>query len=466
MPAWRSRPGGTSTARSRRSGPRASPRPSPSPAGSTRPTGPVEDRIQNLDAPPTVLDAYRFLYEAVTEAEPPGDPSPETLAIWEDCLLAARQRAIEGNRGHVHARRRPRQPAASGRPQAAGRRPQARGTSPARASTPGSPPSVTWPTDPETVRPAASVSSGHSGLSSRPAVSAWSPSSACSSPSSASSASAGPCCWRSQPSSAASSCVGRSGPSHPAGIRARRHAAARGLSESFARSRVPSRVPCVGRLSEKWLRNTRNYFLRKPSRSAHRPPRQAAAGRRRRRPRSPGCRSHRGRRLTDSDHRRPPDRLKAVWLKMPTAPGNDCDIRHKCPNFPAPSQAGGVRPDGGVRHRPGRLHELGGDRLPGRQGRRRLAGRGRLLARGARRRHGRNLDRPVAPLPGADRHRLVDARCRPARHEPRRRAAARGDRRVHVLGGPDRRRRRQRSLRAGDHPDPPADRPGPPGRAS
>ncbi len=61
--------------------------------------GPVEDRIQNLDAPPTVLDAYRFLYEAVTEAEPPGDPSPETLAIWEDCLLAARQRAIEGNRG-------------------------------------------------------------------------------------------------------------------------------------------------------------------------------------------------------------------------------------------------------------------------------------------------------------------------------------------------------------------------------
>jgi hypothetical protein len=81
--------------------------------------GPVEDRIQNLEAPPSVTDAYGFLYEAVTEAaaeravaeagagaeqevtevESLGDPSAEALAIWEDCLLAARQRAIEGNRG-------------------------------------------------------------------------------------------------------------------------------------------------------------------------------------------------------------------------------------------------------------------------------------------------------------------------------------------------------------------------------
>ncbi|MEA2372724.1 MAG: hypothetical protein QOH12_3118 [Solirubrobacteraceae bacterium] len=84
--------------------------------------GPVEDRIQNLEAPPSVTDAYGFLYEAVTETEAEqavtvaeqavtvagravteveslGDPSPEALAIWEDCLLAARQRAIEGNRG-------------------------------------------------------------------------------------------------------------------------------------------------------------------------------------------------------------------------------------------------------------------------------------------------------------------------------------------------------------------------------
>jgi hypothetical protein len=61
--------------------------------------GPVEDRIQNLEAPPSVTEAYGFLYEAVTEVESLGDPSPEALAIWEDCLLAARQRAIEGNRG-------------------------------------------------------------------------------------------------------------------------------------------------------------------------------------------------------------------------------------------------------------------------------------------------------------------------------------------------------------------------------
>jgi len=61
--------------------------------------GPVEDRIQSLEAPPTVAEAYDFCYEAATEAQAPGDPSPEGLAIWEDCLLAARQRAIEGNRG-------------------------------------------------------------------------------------------------------------------------------------------------------------------------------------------------------------------------------------------------------------------------------------------------------------------------------------------------------------------------------
>jgi len=61
--------------------------------------GPVEDRIQNLEAPPTVAEAYALAYEATTEAEPPAEPAPEALLIWEDCLLAARQRAIEGNRG-------------------------------------------------------------------------------------------------------------------------------------------------------------------------------------------------------------------------------------------------------------------------------------------------------------------------------------------------------------------------------
>ena len=60
--------------------------------------GPVEDRFQNLAAPPSPADAYRFAYEAATEAEP-AQPPAEVAAIWEDCLLAARQRAVEGNRG-------------------------------------------------------------------------------------------------------------------------------------------------------------------------------------------------------------------------------------------------------------------------------------------------------------------------------------------------------------------------------
>jgi hypothetical protein len=60
--------------------------------------GAVEDRFQNLEAPPSPADAYEFAYEAATEADPP-EPPAEVAAIWEDCLLAARQRAIEGNRG-------------------------------------------------------------------------------------------------------------------------------------------------------------------------------------------------------------------------------------------------------------------------------------------------------------------------------------------------------------------------------
>jgi len=75
--------------------------------------GPVEDRVHELDAPPTVADTYRFVVDAVTAATGDIDPdasaeSDATIgdgppavvaAIWEDCLLAARQRAIEGNRG-------------------------------------------------------------------------------------------------------------------------------------------------------------------------------------------------------------------------------------------------------------------------------------------------------------------------------------------------------------------------------
>jgi hypothetical protein len=63
--------------------------------------GPVEDRVHELDAPPTVADAYRFVFEAATDVPPlPGeDPPAGVAAIWEECLLAARQRAVEGNRG-------------------------------------------------------------------------------------------------------------------------------------------------------------------------------------------------------------------------------------------------------------------------------------------------------------------------------------------------------------------------------
>jgi hypothetical protein len=81
--------------------------------------GPVEDRVHELDAPPTVADTYRFVYEAAVTAalgaaagagEDAGVAEPVDLtgaehppaavaAIWEECLLAARQRAIEGNRG-------------------------------------------------------------------------------------------------------------------------------------------------------------------------------------------------------------------------------------------------------------------------------------------------------------------------------------------------------------------------------
>ncbi|HWH12335.1 MAG TPA: hypothetical protein VG165_14500 [Solirubrobacteraceae bacterium] len=63
--------------------------------------GPVEDVVHSLDAPPTVADAYRYAYEAVTDVplDPADDPPAGVAAIWEDCLVAARQRAIEGNRG-------------------------------------------------------------------------------------------------------------------------------------------------------------------------------------------------------------------------------------------------------------------------------------------------------------------------------------------------------------------------------
>jgi hypothetical protein len=63
--------------------------------------GPVEDRVHELDAPPTVADAYAYAYEAATELPLlPGEHPPAVVAaIWEDCLLAARQRAVEGNRG-------------------------------------------------------------------------------------------------------------------------------------------------------------------------------------------------------------------------------------------------------------------------------------------------------------------------------------------------------------------------------
>jgi hypothetical protein len=64
--------------------------------------GPVEDRVHELEAPPTVADTYGFVYEAVTElddADHIDDPPDVVAAIWEDCLLAAQERAIEGNRG-------------------------------------------------------------------------------------------------------------------------------------------------------------------------------------------------------------------------------------------------------------------------------------------------------------------------------------------------------------------------------
>ncbi|HEX3874544.1 MAG TPA: hypothetical protein VHW26_10400 [Solirubrobacteraceae bacterium] len=62
--------------------------------------GPVEDRVQNLDAPPTVAAAYLDAYEAATETQPdPAGPPADVAAIWEDCLLAAQRRAVDGNRG-------------------------------------------------------------------------------------------------------------------------------------------------------------------------------------------------------------------------------------------------------------------------------------------------------------------------------------------------------------------------------
>jgi hypothetical protein len=60
--------------------------------------GPVEDRLHELETPPTLADAYRDAYEAATETDPV-DPPAEVAAIWEDCLLAAQRRAVEGNRG-------------------------------------------------------------------------------------------------------------------------------------------------------------------------------------------------------------------------------------------------------------------------------------------------------------------------------------------------------------------------------
>jgi hypothetical protein len=58
--------------------------------------GPVEDLVHSLDAPPTVADAYRYAYEAATEVplDPTGEPPAGVAGIWEDCLVAARQRAI------------------------------------------------------------------------------------------------------------------------------------------------------------------------------------------------------------------------------------------------------------------------------------------------------------------------------------------------------------------------------------
>jgi hypothetical protein len=64
--------------------------------------GPVEDRVHEVDAPLTVDDAYRFAVAAVTElddVDAVDDPPAVVAAIWEDCLLAARERAIQGNRG-------------------------------------------------------------------------------------------------------------------------------------------------------------------------------------------------------------------------------------------------------------------------------------------------------------------------------------------------------------------------------
>jgi hypothetical protein len=60
--------------------------------------GPVEDRVHALEAPPTVADAYLYAYEAATELDPI-DPPAAVAGIWEDCLVAARERAVEGNRG-------------------------------------------------------------------------------------------------------------------------------------------------------------------------------------------------------------------------------------------------------------------------------------------------------------------------------------------------------------------------------
>jgi hypothetical protein len=64
--------------------------------------GPVEDRVHELAAPPTVAEAYAFAFEAVTELDGAGaldDPPAVVAAIWEDCLLGAQERAIQGNRG-------------------------------------------------------------------------------------------------------------------------------------------------------------------------------------------------------------------------------------------------------------------------------------------------------------------------------------------------------------------------------
>jgi hypothetical protein len=63
--------------------------------------GPVEDLVHALEAPPSVADAYLYAYAAATEGLPDsdGDPPAGVAALWEGCLVAARQRAIEGNRG-------------------------------------------------------------------------------------------------------------------------------------------------------------------------------------------------------------------------------------------------------------------------------------------------------------------------------------------------------------------------------